>query len=148
MRNIRVRTIIYALLVLLIALSGYLTYSNAIGNEEGVCIVDPGHANGCSDVQNGPYGSLFGMKLCHWGLMSFTALLVIYIIGSTRNRFHKIAHSLFVFLSLVGAFVAAYFLIIQFFVLKTLCSTCIIIDLAAIFVFLLSYLEFHKKKRK
>ncbi|MBU1052006.1 MAG: hypothetical protein KJ718_05645 [Nanoarchaeota archaeon] len=65
MRERRVRTVIYVLLVLLIALSGYLTYSKSIGNEEGVCIIDPTQKNGCSDVQNGPYGSLFGFKLCH-----------------------------------------------------------------------------------
>ncbi|MFH1425603.1 MAG: vitamin K epoxide reductase family protein [archaeon] len=149
MKSIKVRTIIIALLILLIAMSGYLSYVHDIGATEGICVI-PSNGNhaGCSDVQNSVYGSFLGIKVCHWGLVSFSLLLIIYLIATAKNRYNQSAHKLFVAGAFVGALVAVYFLLVQFFILKTLCSSCIVIDVSTVLVFLLGYAESHKLRRR
>ncbi len=144
MKNVKTRTLVFVLLVVLIVLSGYLTYAKSVNAEQGVCIINNDSISNCGDVQNSKYGSFLGIKVCHWGLVVFSLLLVIYIVANTKNRFRKNAHELFVLFSFIGALVAIYFIYVQFFVLKSLCSTCLIIDAATVLVFVLAYLETRK----
>lgn len=143
MKNIRIRTIIYSLIVLAILASGYLAYVNRIGADEGICIVGNDGENGCADVQDSKYGSLLGIKVCHLGLFAFGLLFLVYMGASMVNKYRRNFYRLFLGISFIGALLAVYFLFVQFFILKTICSTCIIIDLAAIFIFILGCVEYN-----
>ncbi len=137
----------FALLILVIFLSGYLSYAYSVGSDEGVCIVDNGDGSSCSDVQGTAYGSFLGVKVCHLGLVAFIVLFLLYLFANIRHKHRKLAFRFFIFGSFVGSLVALYFLIIQFFVLKTLCSTCIMIDVSTILIFVLTITEHRYGKR-
>jgi uncharacterized membrane protein len=148
MKSIKIKYLIYALLILLIALTGYLSYVDSIGSTEGVCLLGGDSPSvDCNDVQNSKYGSFLGVKVCHWGLLAFLILLVLYIISNTKTKYKTHSHELFVLFAFIGSLISLYFLYTQFFILKTLCSTCLIIDIVTIAVFILGYLESHKIRK-
>lgn len=148
MRSIKIKTIIFSLLVLLISLSGYLAYVNDIGSKEGICLIETnGNPTSCSDVQNSKYGELFGIKLCHVGLVVFSLLFLIFLYANFGKTYEKEAYKLFLILLFIGSMLALYFLYIQFFILKTLCSTCIIIDASTILVLTLAHIDYKGRWR-
>ena len=96
----------------------------------------------CSVVQNSVYGEIFGFKVSWLGLMGFVALLYFYFLALTEKR----ARVFYFLLSFIGAIFAFYFIYLQFFVLKTICKICLIIDVTMIIIFVFSYFWFKKFK--
>lgn len=86
--------------------------------------------NGCYAVQTSNYEKTFGIKNAHLGLVAFSVLFLInfwHIKNPTKQK------KQFLILGLtVGAIIAIYFLIIQFFVLDAICKYCMITDIGAI----------------
>ncbi len=74
-----------------------------------------------------------GFKVNKLGTIGFTLLFVAFLIEYKHKK-----KTLSLGLSTLGALFALYFLYIQFFVLKTLCSQCLIIDFSMLLIFYLA----------
>lgn len=93
---------------------------------------------GCSYVQNSIYGTFFGIKLAWFGAISFSIFFLLFLIA----RFDRKLYWLFFAASIVGAALAVYFISLQIFVLKQICTDCVIIDTISIFMLFIVILEF------
>lgn len=124
--------VIISILALEIFLSAYLFYSP--GNNSYFCST----LGSCLEVQESIYGKIFGIKIAFFGLFSFILLLFSYLFSLINKKFR----ALYLALALIGAFFAIYFLFIQFFILKKLCSSCIIIDALMLLLFVFSIKEY------
>src|SRR3989344_2504165 len=82
----------------------------------------------CETVQNSIYGSLFGIKLAWFGVLCFSILFILFLIA----RVNKKLYWMFFLASLIGALLALYFIVLQMFVLRQICTECLIIDGIAI----------------
>ena len=129
--------LLLALIIFEIAFVGYLLYVSPGNGETDVCII--GEGSSCQNVQNSVYGSIAGMKVSQIGLVSFIILLIVFIFWKDKK--------IFLICTLLGALTALYFIIIQLFVLKTICSECMVIDLIAILIFLIALFSFRKQRR-
>ena len=127
--------IIFILIIVEICLSTYLIYDAQ--KIDYLCIA----GETCDFVQNSSYAYLFGVKLIYISIFAFLFLLVTFIFSK----------SIFALVSLIGACAAIYFISIQLFVLKAICSTCMIVDSTMILIGILAilyYFIFEKKRIK
>ena len=120
--------LIFMLIAVNIILTSSLIYSDYTNSK--FCLI----GGNCDLVQNSEYSQMFGIKLNALGLIFFSALLVIYLLSYNK----KIPYNVFIILSGIGASFAAYFLYIQFFIIKSACGNCLIIDFTAIIIFVLA----------
>src|SRR5437762_3168146 len=86
-------------------------------HQETVCVF----GSGCNEVQHSIYSTILGIKVSVFGFISFILLAILYVLAHTKT----IKPIVFVSVAKLGAFFSLYFLIIQFFVLKKICSTCL-----------------------
>tara|TARA_Y100000310_G_C20590994_1_gene767966 strand:- start:372 stop:788 length:417 start_codon:yes stop_codon:yes gene_type:complete len=119
------------IILLLVAISLFLSAQMVIqSNEDNFFCVDE---TSCNQVQNSIYGEIMGFKVNKLGTIGFTLLFVAFLIEYKHKK-----KTLSLGLSTLGALFALYFLYIQFFVLKTLCSQCLIIDFSMLLIFYLA----------
>ena len=130
---------IYLLALILIEaiLSAYTAYANTSGT--GLCFL----GESCTTVQNSVYGQFLGIKISIWGAIAFLLLAGIYYMTRSHYPHYKWYFSAV----LLGTLAALAFIAIQFFVLKQLCSSCIIIDTLMLAVAALSAYEFYQLKK-
>ena len=128
-----IQGLIGILIIANLILSASLVYYDYKGSA--FCIT----GKSCEEVQNSQYGTLLGIKLSWLGIIAFTTLLILFYLSQTN----KIQYNLYLGVSLVGAFLSAYFLYLQFIVLNKVCSTCFVVDTITIIIFILSL--FNKK---
>lgn len=122
--------VLFLLIFIQIGLSAYLIYeSNTSGY---ICVV----GESCDYVQNTQYGTMFGIKLAYLAIFAFVFLGLIYFV----NRY------LFLASSIVGALFSIYFISIQLFVLKQICSTCMLLDGTMIIIVILAIINFFVNK--
>ena len=114
-----IKGLIGILIVAELILTGYASYT-AHFQQTAFCVF----GTSCNDVQKSVYGSLFNIPVSDLGLIAFSILFMIYLFTYK----HKPSKS-FITLTIIGALSSFYFLFIQFFILKKVCSTCLVIDL-------------------
>jgi len=121
--------LIIFLIVVEVLMSAYLIY-DAI-TDKGICGLE-----GCDIVKNSIYSQIFGVKLVYFALPAFLLLLgffflnkKIYIVGVT-----------------IGFVFALYLVFLQIFVIRAICTNCVIVDSTMILIFLLTF--FDKRNRK
>lgn len=114
--------------ILLAAYQVYLDYTNS-----NFCLF----GTGCQEVKSSIYGSILGIKVSIIGLAAFSALLAIFIFMDYYPHIPK----LFLASNILGAIMALYFLYIQFFVLKAVCSFCLFSDTLMLVIAPLSILH-------
>jgi uncharacterized membrane protein len=132
MKNIKILGIVLIALILFeIVFSGFMSYKD-LKKKPNVCIL----GSSCDSVQNSSYGQIFGIKLPFIAIFAFILLLAVYFISP----------KLFLIGSSFGALGSAYLISIQFFVLKEICTNCMIIDAAMLLIFFLSILNFRYRK--
>ncbi len=136
LRKKTISGIIIGLILFEIIITMYLLYSG--GGDSFLC----DFTSSCSVVQNSIYGEIFGFKVGWFGLMGFVALLYFYFLALTEKR----VRVFYLALSFIGAIFAVYFIYLQFFVLKAICSICLIIDFTMLVIFAFSYLWFKNFK--
>ena len=120
------------ILLFLILVEVILTGSFVFGESEGTyCVVGE---SSCSDVQNSKYGELFGVGV---GELGFYAFSFMFLFGIYLFYFDDNYYKHFSIMFFVGFLFAVYFLSLQFFVLKNLCSICFFIDWIMVFIFAL-----------
>lgn len=118
----------------MLALTAYSYYEDLTGSE--ICIV----TEGCSLVRHSAYSTILGIKVSLFGLIASIALLALFL-----NKKHKVAKNLFPILAYIGSLFAIYFISVQLFVIKAICSTCLIVDIVVIII---AALVFYNQKRR
>ena len=124
----------YGIIVLILVnliFSGIIFYSSLQGNT--FCTF----GDSCGQVQNSSYNSLFGIPLSLLGVLSFSFLLYLYVHGLRSIQ----AHYFFRLGVFAGFIFALYLIFLQFFILKAFCSSCMIVDVSSIILFILSLLR-------
>jgi len=91
-------------------------------------ICSPGQ--GCNTVLSSKYSQILGIKNSILGIFALATLLIMTYL-ETKNPTKKKRAIIHVGI-LTGAAVAFYFLYIQFFVIKSLCKYCLIVDISLI----------------
>jgi len=129
------------LLFVNIILSAYLIYSES--KTQGFCII----GSTCETVQNSEYAYLLGIPVVWIGLISFTILLILFYLKENHNVLSWI-YNIGIIIAGIYAF---YFIAIQAFVIKKLCSTCMIVDtltIIASFISILMIISGMKKHKR
>jgi uncharacterized membrane protein len=130
-KSLKFLSVMIILLILLeIALCSWIILKSK--NNEKVCII----GSSCEQVQDTQYGKILGVKLSILGLGAFIILLASLFINK----------KVFFWFSITGSFFAIYFILVQFFIIKQICSSCMLIDGLMILIGFLSYLTKNNKK--
>ena len=108
-----VKIIILMLLLAEIIMTASLVYKNWQRSEV-LCVI----GESCTSVQSSIYGEILGITVSYIAIIAFAGLLVIYF---ASNKW-------FIFGAVLGAGVSLYFIILQLFVLKEICTSCMFID--------------------
>ncbi|MEK6893239.1 MAG: vitamin K epoxide reductase family protein [Nanoarchaeota archaeon] len=135
MNSLKKLILVFIVLEILFSiLLAYSYYSNKI-------ICAPGFD--CADVQKSQYSEIFGIKLPVIGIISFTALCILFFFSQKNEKIEY----LFITAAFIGALGAIRFLYIQFIILKKICSNCLAIDILAIAIFIFAFYDFKKSSR-
>lgn len=157
---IQKRTI--TLFVILIALgtalffSGYIEYqkqlevrrlveiatSGSSTIESDTCFRNGTSLGSCAAVQNTKYSILFGVSTALVGVLYFTLLVLVFLLFLLVQKWHpavfKKTKNLFQIgmgiLVIGGVLGAAYFIFLQLFVIRSICTYCMVIDLLMVLV--------------
>jgi len=132
LKKIIIGSIIILLILIQISLCGWLIYKDLKGSTN-VCVI----GETCSLVQDSIYGQVFGIKLPFYAIFAFTILLIIYFVNS----------KLFVAATSIGIITSAYLTIVQFFILKEICSTCMIVHVIMLLIFIMSIINLILNKK-
>lgn len=130
------KKLVLLLIITEIFLSAFIIYEDYSGTYK--CITGD-----CKEVQNSEYGQIFGIKVSVIGLTSFVALLGLWLLSHKNTKMQK----LFLTATAIGALGAIYFISVQLFILKKICSNCIAIDITIIIIAILSLYEFSKNNK-
>jgi uncharacterized membrane protein len=122
---------IIALILLEIIVCASLAYKNTQGKN--MCIA----ASGCDAVQESAYGKVFGIKLPFLGIFAFLILLGAFFINK----------NLFFAFSILGGGISVYLISVQIFILKEICSSCMLIDSSMLAITLLAVVRFFMKNK-
>lgn len=121
-----------ALILIEIILSAWVSYGGSVGIAS--CIA----GSSCASVQSSQYAYFLGVKTSVWGIAAFTLLFILYgisYLSVRRYRFYLAA-------TLLGSLIALYFISLQLFVLKQLCSSCLVVDTLMLLITTLSLYEY------
>lgn len=124
-------------IMLLIVVNIIVSFYIALATGTGSYFCDTG--SGCDTVQNSTYSELFGIKLSWIGITSFSILLAAYFLFRDKRYW------IFFLMSTLGMISAIYFIYLQVFVIKALCNNCLVVDILAILIFILSVYDIHQK---
>ena len=141
MENKKIRLVVLILLVFLVILTGYLSLRTLSSPNSTFCLTNQDKNSPCASVQNTSYGYFLGIQVYIWGFIAFSILLILKILSATNNKYNAAADKMFIKLAFLGTMIALYFIYVQFFVLKQLCSICLVIDGTIILIFILSLIN-------
>ena len=133
--KINIKKAILFFSVLALFLSIYIAYETASNSQ--ICVI----GKGCSVVQNSEYNALFGIKLAYLGLIAFIVLLLISLLVHKK----RLSEKYFTLSTILGSIFAIYFIFLQVFIIKALCSSCLAIDSIMIIIFILELLRIKRK---
>ena len=117
-----------------LVLSAYLVHAKA--QTELFCVI----GKSCDAVQQSVYGELWGIDVSTLGLIAFGLLLIT----AFTQHAHRYNRKLYLLCIVLGVMGAIYFIGIQLFVLKQICSTCMVIDGSMLVVAWLEYRAWRK----
>jgi len=83
---------------------------------------------GCYDVYNSSYNSILGIKNSYLGTLLFAVGIVLIYLQIKNPSILK--RNLIRIMTIAGASIAVFFLIMQFVILKAYCQYCLIVDLS------------------
>lgn len=132
-------------LILILALvgvidAGYLLVQTVSG-EAVVCPSVPigrFNLNQCNIVLATSYAKFFGLPTAFYGLVAY--LIFTILVLCEKTRFVKLfsANKLLLYLSGLGVLISAYFIYLQFFIIKAICFYCLVSAAIIILIFALS----------
>jgi uncharacterized membrane protein len=98
----------------------------------------------CETVQSSSYGKIFGIDNPIFGLVGFTALMILsWMYYRTGDKLARTLTFLGIFIS---GMIAIWFLYIQAFILHAYCIFCVIVDIISISLMMLVIILLIKKK--
>lgn len=116
-----VNRLMLALIVLGIGIAGYLTYIKLF-HLEPFC----GGIGSCESVQSSRYAEMLGVPVAIWGLLSYLALLVLYLVRrSDWQGLGYLARQAFFLVTLIGILYSAYLTYLELFVIHAICIWCV-----------------------
>jgi len=139
----KIKKIIFALLLFLTILTIYLSISEFLGSK--ICLTNLTDSAKCSNVQNTSYGKILGIKVNYLGAVAITLLFLIFLFANSKNKYKQNFYEVYILGTIIGTIGAIYFLSIQFFILKAICSSCLIVDFGTILISVLSWIN-HKNR--
>jgi len=95
-----------------------------------LCNPSDGGGVSCSTVQNSIYSKTFGISNSYIGLVAFIALFFLTLSHVVKPKREK--EMMIVIGVVIASFLAAYFIYLQAFVIKSFCIYCMIVDVASI----------------
>lgn len=135
MQHKHLHYLLLGLILIEVLLTAYLVYEGS----SALCIA----GSDCASVQSSAYGTLFGVKLTVFGFVMFTLLLLLFLV---TERYPQ-ASTLFLYSTGAGALLAIYFISLQFFVLQKICSSCLMIDILSIIIFITTLFWYKSLRR-
>jgi len=117
--------IIFAVIALSVSL--FLAISSSLG-----LAIPCDLTQGCEVVLNSKYAKFLGMPLSYWGVAYFGLIIISSLLA---NHYHFFRKTLTWFLGM-GALASLSFLSLQFFVIKSICQYCLLVDTLTIAMFL------------
>ena len=123
----KLRTLVLILSTIGIILSLYLTYTHITLDETSFCLT----GGGCDIIKSSAYSRIYGIPVPVLGLIGY---MVIWIL--TFLKFDKSNIKLIYFISVVGLSFSIYLTYIEVFILKALCSFCIISAVVMLAIFI------------
>jgi uncharacterized membrane protein len=129
--------IICLILAFLILFISYMIYSET-KSSGGVCIASDNPQFNCGSVQSSAYAFVFGIPVSYIGLGAIILLTIIFIFSEINFSYKIHAKKLFFIGSIIGIISSIYFISIQLFVLKEICSMCMIVDSTIILLGIIS----------
>lgn len=124
--NKTINILIISLIILELIFSVYLIYEEKT-KVSNICII----GTSCESVRESSYGEIFGIKLFYISIVAFLILLLTYIYNK----------KIFLIECLIGSIFSLYLIFVQLFVLKQICSSCMIIDLIMIVILILGVIN-------
>lgn len=143
--KIKLRSIILVLLLFLTIFTIYLAISELFGQTVCITGAEGDHAD-CSTVQSSQYGKILGIKVTYLGTIGVILLLVFFLLSSSNSKFKQNFYEVYLLGTIAGFLGAIYFISLQFFVLKTLCSSCLVVDSTIILISVLSWIRHRNNK--
>lgn len=123
----KLRLIVLILSSLGIVLSVYLTYTHVTMDDTSFCLT----GSGCDIIKSSTFSRIYGVPVPVFGLIGYLTLWLL-----TYLRFDKSRIKLIYFISVVGLSFSIYLSYIEFFVLKALCSFCIVSGIVMLSIFI------------
>lgn len=127
MKKQQATTLVTGLFLIVLVLSGYLYYLE-LNKIEDSTICNFNERFNCDEVANSSYAQTFGISNSLLGII-LSVLVLTFVNLNSKKQSKKLFEYTLLGLILASAF-SIYFLVLQFFVIKTICPFCLVIDLA------------------
>lgn len=122
--------IILFLSILNLIVSSYLFYLD-LKKETPFCLIN----SGCEFILQNKYSRIFNIPIAFLGIVYFLILLIFsFLIFKGKNYLIKFFKIIITF----GFLFALYLIYLQFFVIKSFCQYCLVVDFSTIIMFFLS----------
>ena len=122
--------IILFLSILNLIVSSYLFYLD-LKKETPFCLIN----SGCEFIFQSKYSRIFNIPIAFLGIVYFLILLIFsFLIFKGKNYLIKFFKIIITF----GFLFALYLIYLQFFVIKSFCQYCLVVDFSTIIIFFLS----------
>ncbi|MER3407222.1 MAG: hypothetical protein C4278_02285 [Patescibacteria group bacterium] len=122
--------IILFLSILNLIVSSYLFYLD-LKKEVPFCLIN----SGCEFILQNKYSRIFNIPIAFLGIVYFLILLIFsFLIFKGKNYLIKFFKIIITF----GFLFALYLIYLQFFVIKSFCQYCLVVDFSTIIIFFLS----------
>lgn len=138
----RIILIIFSLIGLALAL--FLAYEYAQPQPIGCPLHAGNSANPCETVRQSEYSKLLGVELPYWGTIFFVIMIVSLIVYLIKKKWllSKFIESridlYFLGLSIFGIAFETYYFFLQLFVIKAVCTWCVMVWAVVLSVFVIN----------
>ena len=129
--------LLFILIAAEIIISANIAYVNYSGSTS--CII----GSGCNIIQKSSYSTIFGISISLIGFIAFSLYFLIYLL----THHNKIKRNFFLISSIIGSIFAVYFIFLQLFVIKQICTSCMLIDFLMIFILVIAIYDYIQSKR-
>jgi len=137
----------YAGIIVLAAIAlvfSVLIESEKLGSSSATNVCSAISGSNCKNVQYSMYGRAFGFDNAYLGIAGFLVLIILAIMQLVKfNTFRFMILNIGI---VFAGLMAVWFLHLQFNVLHTICSLCIVVDIASLIMLVISFFEMWRIK--
>lgn len=126
-----------------LAISLYLTYIYTSGRVA-ICLT----GGGCDVVQHSPFAWILGIPIPTLGAGAYFLLILLALLGARKGE-RQATYVLALFgVSLVGLLFSAYLTYVELFIIRAICSWCVISAVIQLVVFLLAVMAWRQTEQE